>query len=194
MSASMPYKWVFIAVGFLTVPVLSLLAGIVISFSSSGWAGCVAAALCAAMFAGVSQYMRLAHGQSLILTAGMDRTLRVSLEPASLQPQDAASLTTQLAETVNIAARMRAKTLTFDSPLLSNARLSNLLVARVLKLAADQRVQLEVAMFDAVEVGKVRQKRLARYSERYNRLRPRRIEFGPNGRYMSRRVEVRFVG
>lgn len=193
MSASPPYRWAFIAVGFLTVPVLSLLAGIAISFSSSRWASCVAAALCAAMFAGVSQYMRLANGQSLILTAGMDKTLKVSLEPASLQPQDAALLTTQLAETINIAARMRAKALTFDSPLLSNARLSNLLVARVLKLAADQRVQFKVAMFDAVEVGNVRQNRLARYSDRYKLLRPRRIKLGPNGRYMSRRVEFWFV-
>ncbi|MBT2794989.1 hypothetical protein [Paraburkholderia strydomiana] len=148
--------------------------------------------LAIAGFAVLSMFVRVRREKSLLMTSVYGRTLRVHLPRTQFRPRDAQWLASQLREVVRLARRARATTIAFDSPLLVSSRTSAFLASRLRQASVAEKTNLTFEAGHAREVGLLRQRAFGRYAQSYSQLRSVRLEVGANGRYLSRRMLVRF--
>ncbi len=140
----------------------------------------------------LSMFVRVRKEKSLMMTSVYGRTLRVHLPRTQLSSGDTQSLAGLLQDVVRLARRARANTISFDSPLLVSVRTSSLLASHLRQAAVAEKINIAVETRHAQEVGSLRQRAFAQFAQDYSRLRSVRLEVGPNGRYLSRCILVRF--
>ncbi|RQS05565.1 hypothetical protein [Burkholderia sp. Bp8991] len=140
-----------------------------------------------------SMYFRLSPRKvSMIVTSCYGRELRVHLPDTSLLPRDVAALRAQVEELMHIASVCHARTLTFNSPLLTAKSTSTLLARTLARAAASANADVRVEVEQPKEVDVVSHGNLSIYASRYEALRDGRLAVGAHGRLMSRKVQVTF--
>ncbi|ONC31300.1 hypothetical protein AQ916_23040 [Burkholderia pseudomallei] len=140
-----------------------------------------------------SMYFRLNRGKvSMIVTSCYGRELRVHLPDTCLQPRDVAALRAQVEELMRIASVCRARTLTFNSPLLAAKSTSTLLARALARAAASASANARVEVEEPREVHVISHGNLSVYANRYEALRDGRLAVGARGRLMSRKMQVQF--
>lgn len=142
----------------------------------------------------LSMYYRLRPGEaSMIVTSCYGRELRVHLPDTSLRPRDVSMIREQTVELMRIAVQCRAKTLSFNSPLLVADSTYELLAACMWRAAEAQGASVFIEVEPAKEVDIVSHGNLSIYAGRYEELRQGRVATGPNGRLLARRLRVRLI-
>ncbi|CAN7772504.1 hypothetical protein SBC1_80490 (plasmid) [Caballeronia sp. SBC1] len=137
-----------------------------------------------------SMYTRLRRGASMLISSVYGRELRVHLPATHLEISDRASFRDQAKLVLSIARSCRAKSVTFNSPLLVSASTSELLARAITRAAAILHTEIAVEVESEKELSAVDQSMFAGHQRRYKKLRDGRLAVGPNGRFLSRKIMV----
>lgn len=112
------------------------------------------------------------------------------LPDTTLRPRDVGVIRQQTLELMRIAVECRARTLSFNSPLLVADSTYELLASCMWRAAEAQSASVYIEVEPAKEVDIVAHGNLSVYAGRYEELRHGRVSTRPNGRLLSRRLLV----
>ncbi|MFM0480622.1 hypothetical protein PQQ81_08845 [Paraburkholderia strydomiana] len=142
----------------------------------------------------LSMYYRLTPvAASMIVTSCYGRQLRVHLPDTTLRPRDIGVIRQQTLDLMRVALDCRARTLSFDSPLLVADSTYDLLATCMWRAVEAQSASAYIEVRPAKEVDIVAHGNLSVYAGRYEELRQGRVATGPKGRLLSRRLLVHLL-